>query len=122
MKYHNKKTTVDGITFDSRREADRYCELKLLLRSGRIRNLQMQVPYELIPAQREPPTLTKRGMERQGKVIERSVVYKADFVYSERTGQTWRPVVEDAKGVRTKEYIIKRKLMLWRHGIRIREV
>lgn len=122
MKYHNKKTTVDGITFDSRREADRYSELKLLLRSGRIRNLQMQVPYELIPAQREPPTLTERGMERQGKVIERSVVYKADFVYSERTGQIWRPVVEDAKGVRTKEYIIKRKLMLWRHGIRIREV
>lgn len=121
-KYGNRKMTIDGILFDSQREAGRYRELRLLEKAGVIRNLKLQEPYELLPAQREPSTLTKTGRERAGRVIERSVVYKADFAYEERTGEAWAAVVEDAKGMRTKEYIIKRKLMLFIHGIKIREV
>lgn len=108
-KYNAQKTTVNGITYDSRKEAQRAQELRLMLRAGTISNLREQVPYELIPAQKN----------EYGKVIERAVVYKADFVYDDEKGKT---VVEDTKGVRTKEYVIKRKLMLYEYGIRIREV
>lgn len=101
-KYGAVKTIIDGIQFDSKREAQRYAELKLLERAGAIQNLQRQVEFELIPKQ-------------QG---ERKCTYRADFVYEEN-GQT---VVEDAKGMKTKDYIIKRKLMLWMHGIKIREI
>lgn len=106
-KYGNRKITVDGIQFDSRKEAARWQELKLLERAGEIQNLQRQVPFTLIPKQ-----------VRDGKVVERPCVYKADFVYT----QDGAEVVEDTKGMRTKEYIIKRKLMLWQFGIQIREV
>ena len=106
-KYGNKKWELDGQVFDSQREARRYQELRWLLRMGLISNLQRQVPFELIPTQR-----------RNNKVIERPVKYVADFVYMENGER----VVEDAKGVRTKEYVIKRKLMLQRYGIQIREV
>lgn len=106
-KYRNRKTTVDGVTYDSAKEARRGAELRLLERAGKIQDLCAQVKYTLIPAQK-----------RDGKVIERAVTYIADFVYKEN-GET---VVEDAKGVRTKEYIIKRKLMLWEYGIQVREV
>ena len=106
-KFGNRKTLINGITFDSRREAKRYAELVLLLRAGQISNLRRQVPFELLPSQK-----------RNGKVIERPVKYVADFVYIEN-GQE---VVEDAKGLRTKEYILKRKLMLWQYGIQIKEV
>lgn len=106
-KYGNKKITRDGITFDSVKECARYCELKLMQRAGVITDLERQVKYELIPAQRI-----------DGKVVERAVTYVADFVYKEK-GQT---VVEDTKGFRTKEYILKRKMMLFFHGIQIREV
>lgn len=108
-KYNNKKITVDGQVFDSKKEANRYKELRLLEKAGAIKDLRMQVKFTLIPAQRDEAT---------GKVIERECSYKADFVYEE-DGKT---VVEDVKGFRTKEYVIKRKLMLWRYGIRIREV
>lgn len=117
-KYKAKKASVDGIEFDSRKEANRYCELKLLQRAGKIQNLELQKAFELIPAQREPDTVGKRGGIIKGKVIEKAVVYRADFVYTEKG----KLVVEDTKGVKTKDYIIKRKLMLFRHGIKIREV
>ena len=107
-KYGNVRTTVDGITFDSKHEATRWIELKYMERAGLITNLVRQMPITLLPAQRN----------EKGKVIERPVKYIADFMYEEN-GQK---VVEDAKGVKTKEYIIKRKLMLWRYGIRIKEV
>lgn len=107
-KYGAKKVTYNGITFDSKREANRYCELKLLERAGAISDLQMQVSYELIPSQ-----------YKDGKCIERSVTYKADFVYTDKDGFT---VVEDTKGMKTKDYIIKRKLMLYAHGVKIKEV
>lgn len=117
-KYRNQKCSYDGMTFDSKHERDRYCELRLLQKAGVISNLRCQVPFRLIPEQREPDTLGPRGGRRRGRVIEKAVDYVADFVYV-RDGQT---VVEDAKGVRTKDYIIKRKLMLWLHGIRVQEV
>lgn len=107
-KYRNEKTTEDGIKFDSVKESDRYGELKLKERLGVISNLRMQVPFVLIPNIRN----------QNGKVLEKAVIYKADFVYEEN-GKT---VVEDVKGVRTKEYIIKRKLMLYVHKIKIREI
>ena len=105
-KYHNKKITRDGETFDSQKEYRRFCELRLLERAGRIADLQRQVKFELIPSQRI-----------DGKVVERACVYVADFVYTE----DGKKIVEDTKGVRTADYIIKRKLMLWVHGIQIRE-
>ena len=106
-KYKNRKMTIDGEIFDSQREAQRYGELALLQRAGQISDLKRQVRYELIPTQRIG-----------GKVVEKSCVYIADFVYTEN-GET---VVEDTKGFRTRDYIIKRKLMLYVNGIRIREV
>lgn len=112
-KYGNKKVTVFGITFDSKREAQRYLELVSMERAGKIKNLQTQVPFELIPPIRD----------NNDKLIQRSCDYVADFVYSTVSddGTTTR-VVEDAKGYRTEVYKIKKKLMLWQYGIRIKEV
>lgn len=117
-KYGAKKITVNGETFDSKKEYKRFCELSLLVRAGAITELRRQVEYELIPAQREPDTVGVRGGVKKGKVIEQAVKYVADFVYKENG----KLVVEDTKGFKTKDYIIKRKLMLWVHGIRIREI
>nr|DAH93039.1 MAG TPA: Endonuclease [Caudoviricetes sp.] len=113
--------------FDSQKEFRRWCELKLLQRTGEIRELKRQVDFVLVPEQREPSQTQKNGREKPGKLLERQVVYRADFVYLERqkspeAAEAWQTVVEDAKGVKTKEYIIKRKLMLYVHGIKIREV
>ena len=102
-KYGNMKVVVENQIFDSGREYRRWVELNLLQRAGEISELKRQVKYELIPAQ-------------EG---ERACNYTADFVYKDRDGKT---VVEDAKGCRTKEYIIKRKLLLQKFGIRISEV
>ena len=107
MKYHNRKITRDGETFDSVKEYRRSCELKLLERAGVIKDLKRQVKFELIPSQKV-----------DGKVVERAVNYVADFTYK----QDGKTVVEDTKGFKTKDYIIKRKLMLWVHGISIQEV
>ena len=117
MKYHSHKLEVEGIRFDSKKEYERYCELRLLEKAGEIQDLQRQVKYTLIPEQREPDTIGPRGGIKKGKLIERECSYLADFVYTENG----KEVVEDVKGFRTKEYLIKRKLMLYVHGIRIRE-
>ena len=106
-KYGNARVAVGSEVFDSKHEMRRWLELQFMLRAGKITDLRRQVPFELIPAQK-----------RDGKTIERPVKYIADFVYTEN-GET---VVEDAKGLRTKEYIIKRKMMLWEFGIQVREV
>lgn len=106
-KYHNKKVVVDGRTFDSRKEADRFRELSMLLKAGEITQLECQVPFVLIGSQR-----------RNGRVVERPCTYKADFTYY-RDGEYH---VEDVKGVRTPEYRIKRKLMLYIHNIQIEEI
>lgn len=118
-KYGNAKAEIDGELFDSRKEARRYLYLKHELDTGKISDLQRQVRFELIPAQREPDTVGPRGGVKKGRTIELACDYVADFVYRNEDGAT---VVEDTKGMRTKDYVIKRKLMLYVHGIRIREI
>lgn len=123
MKYGNKKVINDGIFFDSKKEARRYAELKMMLRAGVITDLELQKPFELIPAQYEAvPRYGKNGKRlKDGKrCIEKSCVYKADFVY--RVKETNSLVVEDTKGMRTTDYIIKRKLLLYKYGIKIKEI
>ena len=123
-KYKNEKVEIDGIKFDSKREAKRYHELKILEKAGIIKNLQMQVKYILIPEYREPDIVGSRGGIKKGKIIERECSYIADFVYQENG----KIVVEDVKGYRDPssagyaKFVIKRKLMLHVHGIRIIEV
>lgn len=122
-KYNAQKVVYDGITFDSKREAKRYQVLKLLERSGEISNLRLQVEYELIPNQyRTEERYGKNGRRLKDKqvLLERKCCYVADFVYTDnRTGET---VVEDCKGMRVEPYQVKKKLMLWVHGIIIKEV
>ena len=105
-KYRNKKVTVNGEKYDSKREYSRYQQLKMMERAGKIAGLERQVKFELAPA------VTIKGRKRP------PLRYFADFVYTEN-GQT---IVEDAKGTPTKEYIIKRHLMKAVHGIDIQEV
>lgn len=112
-KYGSKKVEKDGIMFDSKKEAKRYQELLLLEKAGAIRDLQRQVKYVLIPSQYS----TVNGKKR---CVERECAYIADFVYWDM--QEDKQVVEDTKGFRTKDYIIKRKLMLFIHKIQINEV
>lgn len=95
-KYNNKKTIVDGVTFDSKKEAQRYCELKILERAGTISNLELQPRFLLI----------KAFTNNKGKKI-RKTEYVGDFKYQEN-GKT---VVEDVKGFKTKEYKLKAKLL-----------
>ena len=123
-KYGNKKIEYQGEVFDSKRECFRYIDLVFLESCGAISNLRRQVVYELIPVQREKSARVykkgrKKGQPIEGKIIEKAVTYIADFVYTDNA--TGKEVVEDAKGMRTRDYIIKRKLMLYIHGIKIRE-
>lgn len=112
-KYHNKQTWMGNVKFPSLKEARRYRELQLMERVGDISGLKRQVRYLLIPAQYDH--LGEYG--DPGKSLERACNYYADFVYY-RNGKL---IVEDTKGKRTPEYIIKRKLMLQVYGIRILE-
>lgn len=122
-KYGAKKVEIDGIIFDSKKEGRRYQELKMLQKAGDISGLQRQVKYILIPAQREPDTKGPRGGIIKGKLLERECSYIADFVYKDTKGNT---VVEDVKGYRGggayEIFKIKRKLMLYVHGIKINEI
>jgi hypothetical protein len=95
-KYHARKLTVDGRTFDSRAEANRYRQLVLLQRAGKISALACQVRFVL-----------QDGFKKNGKTY-RPIVYVADFTYTDNERD--RVVVEDVKGVRTKEYLLKKKL------------
>lgn len=98
-KYGNKKCRIDGFTFDSQKEGMRYAELKILLRENKIRDLELQKEYELVPAYRDAIT---------GKMV-RPVYYKADFVYYDIENE--KTVIEDVKGYKTDAYKIKKKLM-----------
>jgi hypothetical protein len=104
-KYHAKKTVVGGMTFDSRREADRYLVLKSMEEDGDIEDLRRQVRYELVPA-----------FDVDGKHY-RPVSYVADFVYVE----DGKEVVEDVKGMKTDVYRLKSKLFARRYGLSIKE-
>ncbi len=122
-KYGAKKVTVGTETFDSHHEYERWCQLKLLVRAGKIHDLHRQVKFELIPTQYEAVERygkTGKRLKDGQKCLELSCDYIADFVYWEGD----KMIVEDAKSDATKTdaYVIKRKLMLERHGIRIREV
>ena len=97
MKYHNQKTTIDGIVFDSKKEAKRYTVLKSLQDDGYIKDLKLQVPFELIPKQSG----------------ERAVKYIADFTYYDIEKQV--SIVEDVKGYKTDVYKLKRKLFKYRY-------
>ena len=124
-KYHNRAVTLQsGEKIDSIRELNRYRQLQLLEQAGRISNLRRQVKFVLIPAQyqeyeRHSPK-TGKPLKNGRKLIERECAYLADFVYYDCA--LGCAVVEDTKGVRTPDYIIKRKLMLLVHGIRVQEV
>ena len=111
-KYNNRKVIVDGQMFDSKKEAFRYQQLKSLEKIHAISDLQRQVKYTLIPSQKD----------ESGKVIEQKCSYIADFVYK----QNGQIVVEDVKGYRKggayAVFAIKRKLMLEKYGIRVKEV
>lgn len=123
-KYKNRPVTIAGIRYASQKEAVRHKELLLMEKAGKIKNLRFQVGYELIPARYET---YERYSEKTGKrlkdgkrCVEESCKYIADFVYQDAGTGEW--IIEDSKGKRTKDYIIKRKLMLHVHGIRIHEV
>jgi hypothetical protein len=100
-KYQSKKTIVDGIAFDSKAEARRYCELKMLEKAGEIADLQLQFAFQL-----QPP------FRKNGKTI-RAINYIADFVYTDT--RKCRIVVEDVKGFKTKEYQLKKKLFEYKY-------
>lgn len=128
-KYGNNKIIYEGMKFDSQAELRRYKELKLLERAGQIKGLERQVKYVLIPSQKD----------NDGKIIERECSYVADFVYLQlvekhtkffcapknlplESDHLYEKIVEDVKGFKTRDYLIKRKLMLRVHLIRIHEV
>ena len=116
-KYGNRKVVRDGIKFDSEREAARFGELKVLQAMGKIRNLRLQANF----------TLVEGYTTIEGRRIK-PMVYRADFVYEratdpDRNGTVyWLREVEDAKGAKTKDYLLKKKLMQDKFGITIREV
>lgn len=119
-KYHSRKTVVNGITFDSKKEADRYQQLRILQQAGEIRHLKLQVEYPLVFAFRRADN---------GERV-RPLTYRADFAYEKRVRtmgnageavSTWATVIEDCKGVRTVGYKMKKKLMLERWGIDVTE-
>lgn len=105
-KYHNIKTTVDGITFDSKLEAKRWCELRLLEKAGEITGLRRQVVFCLQPS-----------YKKNGKT-QRAINYIADFCYEENGHM----IVEDTKGMRTKEYLLKKKIFEYKYPYTIKEV
>ena len=129
-KLGNKKVSTPDGEFASKREYERFCELELLRRSGKITDLQTQVEFPLMPTIREQVGVyTKgenKGRPKYGRVIERGISYVADFVYVD--AKTGEKIVEDVKGYRDtasasyKVFVIKRKLMLWLHGIHVKEV
>lgn len=109
-KYGNRKVQIDGYSFDSVKEGNRYIELKYLLAAGEIKDLELQKQYELQPAFRDA----------DGKMV-RPIYYRADFVYTDvKTGET---VIEDVKckATKTPQYNIKKKMMAYK-GLMIREI
>ena len=121
------KDPATGEVFDSKKEFHRFCELRILERAGKISGLERQVTFELIPSQKEESTEVyksgpQKGLPKPGTVIEKPCKYVADFVYFDADGNT---VVEDTKGYKKGAaydlFVIKRKLMLYVHGIRVKE-
>lgn len=119
-KYHNRRVEYEGIVFDSLKEKRRYCQLQLMEKQGIISDLRLQVPYELLPAIYEDEIVKLKTKTKVVKrCVQKSVKYVADFVYKDRYEYE---IVEDVKGQRTKEYILKKKMMRALLGITITEV
>lgn len=127
-KYNNQKAFAGGKEFDSKKEANRYSELLLLQRAGKISNLREQVKYVLIPTQYEEyervSPKTGKKLKPGRRLLEKECAYIADFAYTDSSG---KEVVEDTKGYRDPssagyaKFVIKRKLMLHLYGVRIKE-
>lgn len=107
-KYYSRKVIIDEIKFDSKKEGNRYLELKLLLKAGKIRDLELQKKFELQPK-----------YKMNNKTI-RAISYVADFVYFDVDKKEM--IVEDTKGFRTEVYKLKKKLFEYKYGIEIKEV
>lgn len=119
-KYGNRKAKARGKVFDSTMERSRYYTLSMLEKAGEISDLRMQVPYELIPAIYETQEVQLKTKTKQvQKLVQRATYYVADFVYKDAEGNE---VVEDVKGFRTAEYLLKKKMMRALLGIQIKEV
>ena len=116
-KYGNRKVVMDGIKFDSEREAARFAELKVLRAMGKIRDLRLQANFTLV-----------EGYKTSAGERSKPMVYRADFTYERATAPDcngvvhWLREVEDAKGAKTKDYLLKKKLMQDKYHITIREV
>ncbi len=126
-KYKSRKVRIGNEVFDSKKEAERYKQLLMLQKAGVIRDLKRQVKYILIPSQYAESTEVykkgaKKGQRKRGKLLEKECAYIADFVYKRGS----EAVVEDVKGYRGggayAVFVIKRKLMLEKYGIRVKEV
>lgn len=107
-KYYSRKVIIDGIKFDSKKEGNRYLELKLLLKAGKIRDLELQKKFELLPK-----------YKINNKTI-RAISYIADFVYWDISKNEM--IIEDTKGFKTEVYKLKKKLFEYKYGIEIKEV
>ena len=119
-KYNARKVTFCGIEFDSKKEGMRYLLLKDMERQGQISDLRLQVPFELLPAiYRDEVVHLKTKDKTVTKLVQRAVNYVADFVYTDKDGNQ---VVEDTKGLRLPDYILKKKMMLALKGIEIVEI
>lgn len=124
-KFGNKITYIGKLKFDSKREAEWYLIYKDMERRGEISNLRLQVPYELVPGVYQEVEVVKH-LKTKDKIVKKKVTidnpvrYIADFVYLDN--KSGKEVVIDVKGRRTKEYIIKRKLMRYLKGIEVIEV
>lgn len=119
-KYRAKKVEIDGITFASKKEAGVYMDLKTQKAAGEILDFKLQVPYELVPKQTEIITSLVNGkLKTKEKIVEHPVKYVADFVVYHTDGEV---AVIDVKGFPDQKFPIKRKLMLWRHKIKVVQV
>lgn len=108
-KYKNKKVIVDGIGFDSKLESNRYLELKLLEKAKEIKDLRMQVKFELQPK-----------YKKNNKII-RAITYVADFVYYDLKKE--KIIVEDTKGYKTEVYKMKKKMFEYKYPeLEIKEI
>lgn len=118
-KYHAKKVNICGIEFDSKKEGMRWLLLKDMERRGEIFGLRRQVPYELLPAIYKDEVIHLKTKDKVvKKLVQRAVHYVADFVYT-RDG---KEIVEDTKGLRLPDYVLKKKMMLALKGIEITEL
>lgn len=118
-KYGAKKVYYNGERFDSKKELNRYKELLMIQKAGRIFGLERQVKFELTPTVRGPERIGPRGGQKPGKVILDAASYVADFTYYR--SDTGEFVVEDCKGFKTPDYILKKKFLYFLRGILIYE-